>query len=727
MDFTTKVKKQLLQIATSLFAIIFLNINAIAQKSSFAIVIDQYHANRLTTELEGYRKSLENDGLKVYILAGEWKNPEPIREQLKALHEQENLEGAILIGNIPVPMIRDAQHLTSTFKMPQTMDWVESSVPSDRFYDDFQLKFTFLKQDENLKNLFYYRLDANSSHRIKMNIYTGRLKPPTSDPQKSVEMIRAYLNKNIAQRVLHNTLDQVSTYTAEGYNSNAINSWSSVLLGFRNQFSKLFNTNGHVKFASYNNQNFMKPYWLSQLTRKDLDYAYFNGHGLADYQIVSGAPEVSSASMSMDNVARYVRTQLRNAKSRGKNMEETQASLMTSLGINETLFEGAFDPQIMENDSVYEEQKHIGFHDLESWPINAKLVYLDACLNGSFQLDQYIAGYYPFSKGDNMVTLANSVGVLQDLWANEMMGLIQNGTRIGQILKHSAYLETHIFGDPSFHFTAPNSTHWNTQLAHNRSAKYWKKQLNSDLPDVQALALRKLSEIINKEEAIKLITDYFHHSKHEVVRTEAYLILRSLRPANWHQLIVDASKDNFEFLRRISVYDMSENGSNVFIAPLIDLYFNDLSSTRTTFNVDRTLALLDSKEVLTALKNAEGKHPLFDPQQLPQLITKFENGSFLNKYFDKLKDNTLPQKDLNFVISVLRAYRLHHYVPDVINLIRDQNTDEKYRQSALESLSWFKDSFQKDLIITLCHELIEQENVSSDIQYQAQRTLQIIQ
>src|SRR5690606_2058198 len=127
---------------------------------------------------------------------------------------------------------------------------------------------------------------------------------------------------------------------------------------------------------------------------------------------------------------------------------------MTSLGINDTFFANAFDPQVIIADSLYEEQKTISIADIKSWPVNARLVYLDACFNGSFQLEEYIAGYYPFSKGTNVVTIANSVGVLQDLWANEMMGLIRNGTRIGQILKHSAYPETHTFGHPSFHFTA---------------------------------------------------------------------------------------------------------------------------------------------------------------------------------------------------------------------------------------------------------------------------------
>lgn len=726
MDFITKVNKYIYRIAALWSAVIFFNVSAWAQRSSFAVVIDRFHAGQLTSELAAYQQSLEKDGLRVFLLADDWKQPETIRKQLQELYEQQKLEGAILIGNIPVPMIRDAQHLTSTFKMPQTMDWVESSVPSDRFYDDFKLKFNFIKQDEKRNNLFYYQLDNRSPQVIKMDIYTGRLKPPVSDPAESVEMIRAYLKKNIAQRAVSNPVDQVSTYTAEGYNSNALTSWSTVLFGFRNQFRDLFNGAGNVKFSSYNNQDFMKPYWMTQLSRKDLDYAYFNGHGLPDYQIVSGNPEASSPAPSLENVARYVRQQLRNAQKKGKNPEDTKASLMTSLGINDTFFANAFDPQVIIADSLYEEQKTISIADIKSWPVNARLVYLDACFNGSFQLEEYIAGYYPFSKGTNVVTIANSVGVLQDLWANEMMGLIRNGTRIGQILKHSAYLETHIFGDPSFHFTAPGSIGWNQQIAHNRSARYWKKQLNHELPDVQALALRKIAETETREEAIRLLKDFFHHSKDEVVRTEAYLILKRLRPADWHQIIIDASKDNHEYLRRVSVYDMTEIGSSEFIQPLVNLYFNDMSSNRTTFNVERSLVLFDQKEVVQTIEKEQQRHPLYDQQLVARLIGKFKNGSFLHEYYDQLRNKTLPDKNLGFAISILRAYRMHQYVPDVIGFIRTSQAEEKHVVAALEALSWFKDSFQKDQIIQLCEELAGQKEWSDDVRYQAQRTFQIL-
>lgn len=695
-------------------------------KTSFAIVIDDYHANQLTNELYAYQKSLEKQGFKVYLLKDKWLQPEQIKNRLQELYRNSKLEGAILIGNIPVPMIRDAQHLTSTFKMPQDMDWVESSVPSDRYYDDFDLKFNFIKKDENHHNLYYYQLDADSPQHIQMDIYSGRLKPPTANPIESVRYIKDYLNKIVAQREKQNSLDYITTYTAEGYNSNALNSWASVLFGFRNQFNNLFNVSNSIKFSSYNNKNFMKSYWMTQLARTEVDYAYFNGHGLPDYQIVSGIPETTSPTSSMENVARYVRTQMRSAKEKNQNLEEKKHQLKTSLGLNDKWFADAFTENSILGDSIYEEQKTISLNDLKSWEINAKLVYLDACLNGSFQLDEYIAGYYPFSKGENVVTIANSVGVLQDLWANEMMGLIQNGTRIGQVLKHSAYLETHIFGDPTFSFYAKNSENWNVSLAHNQSPKFWESLLNSPLADVQALALRKLSQLNPSEQTNKLVTNKFYTSSDEIVRTEAYLILKRLKPSNWHQIIIDASKDNYEYLRRISVYDMSEIGSDDFIKPLVNLYFNDQMSNRTTFNVERMLDFFDKEKVVAAINSESKNHPVFDETLVPTMIEKFTKGSFIVKYFDQLRDGTLPQKDVKFTLSVLRAYRLHPYIPTVVQFLKSNQDDERQVITTLEALSWFKDSHQKETIKSLCQELIADTTTSEEVKYQAKRTYNII-
>ena len=127
--------------------------------TTFAIVVDSTSYEQAKDALTAYKQSIEADGLGTYLLIDNWASPEDIRQWLVKLHADKTpLEGCVLVGDIPIPMLRDAQHLTSAFKMDQKRDWKESSVPSDRYYDDFGLKFDFLKQDADQPLYFYYSL-----------------------------------------------------------------------------------------------------------------------------------------------------------------------------------------------------------------------------------------------------------------------------------------------------------------------------------------------------------------------------------------------------------------------------------------------------------------------------------------------------------------------------------------------------------------------------------------
>jgi|ADGO01.1.fsa_nt_gi hypothetical protein len=181
---------------------------AIKSATSFAIVIDANSYAQLKQEVTAYKKAVEQQGLGTYIVSHHWSKPEEIRAVLQQLyHQSPKLEGAVLVGDIPVPMIRDAQHLTSTFKMDQRRNWKASSVPSDRYYDDFDLQFNFLKQDSTQPNLFYYALSPTSPQRIDMDIYTARIKPPVQEGENAVEKLRSYLQKVVNEKKESNPLN----------------------------------------------------------------------------------------------------------------------------------------------------------------------------------------------------------------------------------------------------------------------------------------------------------------------------------------------------------------------------------------------------------------------------------------------------------------------------------------------------------------------------------------
>lgn len=62
---------------------------SIKTKTTFAIVVDQKSYDEAKSEIDAYRTSIEKEGLGTYLLIDDWKRPEPIREQLVKLHENE--------------------------------------------------------------------------------------------------------------------------------------------------------------------------------------------------------------------------------------------------------------------------------------------------------------------------------------------------------------------------------------------------------------------------------------------------------------------------------------------------------------------------------------------------------------------------------------------------------------------------------------------------------------
>lgn len=116
--------------------------------TTFAIFIDSRSYEAAAAEVDAYRAAVERDGLGTYLLIDEWQNPESVRSEIIRMTEaQPHLEGVVFVGDIPIAMIRDGQHLTSAFKSSQDRDWKDSSVPSDRYYDDPELQFEFLRRD----------------------------------------------------------------------------------------------------------------------------------------------------------------------------------------------------------------------------------------------------------------------------------------------------------------------------------------------------------------------------------------------------------------------------------------------------------------------------------------------------------------------------------------------------------------------------------------------------
>ena len=100
------------------FALTLILLQPIKAAKGFAIIIDQKSLNEAKNEIEAYAKAIKDvNKMKVYTIVDRWGVPDSIRACLRSMYYQGKIQGAVFIGDIPIPMIRDAQHLTSAFKM----------------------------------------------------------------------------------------------------------------------------------------------------------------------------------------------------------------------------------------------------------------------------------------------------------------------------------------------------------------------------------------------------------------------------------------------------------------------------------------------------------------------------------------------------------------------------------------------------------------------------------
>lgn len=685
-------------------------------KTSFAIVVDKDTYLAAKSEIQAYKQVVEKDGLGTYVIYDNWKSPEKIRETLQQLYHDKAapLEGAVFVGNIPVPMLRDAQFLTSAMKMNQKIRWDKSSVPSDRYYDDFDLKFDFLKQDtaKGRESYFYYSLRPDSKQYIDMDIYSGRIKPPVANGEQMVPKIKAYLTKLVALRSKEYPLDDMVVSYGHGYNSNAVNSVTGETMALKSQFPHLFKPGGSIKFLNFRNADFMKFNLLSELKRDGIDFAYMTGHGTSTLQLINGYPFVSSPQPSMENVARYLRSKMRSAKEDGRDLEKTKEGFVSSLGVNDKWFENTFDPKIIEEDSIYNANLDVQIEDVKDADIQAKFVYLNSCLTGSFHLDNYIAGYYPFSENQNVAAVANSVGVLQDLWPAEMMGLLKKGYRVGNWLKHIAYLETHVLGDPTFHFTAIEGNSLNEAVALNKDVAYWKNMLKENDADMQSLALVKLTGLMAEKEIAPLLKDYYFNSSFETTRMEAFQLLRQFENAEYVEVLHAAKNDPYEYIRRRAIYDLTDFGSNEFVKDLIQFYVSDPHSERVAYRTRWALQFMDpalaKKEVDVLIRQNKA---IYNRIALADKLDKDLDyyGKKREDLVKALQNESLSEKEKLGEVTTLRLYRHHAAVPEVISLAKNPNTQEAVRIAALEALGWFTLSYQRANIIQGCDDIIASE------------------
>ncbi len=662
--------------------------------TSFAIFVDQASYDHAKAAVDAYRASVEADGLGTYLVVGDFREPESIRELLVKYHadKKQPLEGCVFVGDIPIPMIRDAQYLTSAFKMNQKADWKESSVASDRFYDDFSLRFDFIRQDADRPLYYYYSLRSDSKTRLAPDIYSGRIKPVEIEGVDKYRLLGDFLMKVVREKqATGNVLDRLSMARGHGYNSQDKLAWAGEQLALREQMPRLFRPGGTVKFFDYDDLYPMKNILLNEVQDPALDVMLFHHHGAPRTEYINGLPEGSSLSASIENIKFYLRGKL---PSRAAKVGREQAVKEYSerLGVPRQWCEEAFDSLKLVSDSLFNETLDIHTYDVRKLRPGARFILFDACFNGSFHQKDYLAGAYLFAPGHTVATVAGTVNALQDKWPDEFVGLLAAGMRVGQFNRFTGYLESHLIGDPTFHFKNDGSLAFDINRAltvHDRDAAFWRKQFSGSLPDVQAMALRQL--LYAGERGLpELLRHTYLNSGNFVVRMEAVKLLSQNYPEQAVATLKESLNDSYELVRRLSSEYAERIADPQLIPAFVGAFLNRGHEKRLSFRLSGATMAFDSGMLQRELdRQLEGRIVYSDT--IVSEIRQAIRGNQTRMDGDK-RELAKPGQKPGAYRNAIYGYRNHPtplMADELLRVAADEARPVEVRLYAVHTLGWY--------------------------------------
>ncbi|MCI0515874.1 C25 family cysteine peptidase [candidate division KSB1 bacterium] len=647
--------------------------------TAFAIIVDSTTFVKVGSSILQYRKSIENDGLPTYVIVAAWSHPAQLRQVIQELYQQQvhKLEGVVFIGNIPIVMLREAQFLTSAFRMDQSSrSFIESSVPTDRFYDDLDLKCEYIRQDSTHHLLHYYKLSPDSPLRLERDLYSARIPLPPEN-ENGYKILKQFFKKAVRiKNSPHEPLDNVLTMTGNNYISDSqaaiFDEWFTLreILGLNQQITARATQLFHLVMTNPKQQLF---HWLNQ-TGGDLFILHSHGNETAQF--------------------------LQEKQSNNLTPDENAAS--TARDANGTPDEAA-----------------IKFDEISQRKIASEVVLLDVCYNGAFHQPLNMALAYLYSPGEVVTVMSNSVNVRQDIALIENLGALSFGARLGQWHQMENYLESHLFGDPTFRFASLTGTKLKANppferfpeppLAQDELIKIFS---TNEWPYLRASALAALAKY--KAPDFPKYLQSALKDPSNVVRLKAWLLFASQRSEEFAQAVPNGINDSYELIRRYSTLWMGEIGSNNYVQHLARAATSD-PSERVVFNALIALKLIGTKEARTALKWILSELNSYDGGKFIQQVRAnlFTMTQWLpNEVFPPLTTGNKAEKLRN--IRLFRANR-HLIALPILIFLYEKDSHPEVRMAAAETLGWYTFYEKRNLILDTFSRVLAQPDLDADL------------
>ena len=706
-------------------ALSFANVQA---RDGFAIVIDPQSYDQAKAQVDAYATAVEQlHGMKTYIVVDHWQVPDSIRATLIRLHNQKQdpVIGAVFIGDIPIAMVRDAQHMTSAFKMDQRRDRQESSVPSDRYYDDFSLRFKSLGKD-NDKPYFYYSLTADSKQHLEPTIYSGRIHPTDAGGTSRYEKLRAYLTKLVAEKRQQRQLNQLFYFSGHGYISESKVARIDEKATFFEHFGSLKGRTNRISYMDHSDHNPIKTNLMNELMRTDLDLAVLHHHGYWDTQYLNNLVKPQTVRQAKDFMIRYCREHIYEAKQRGKNADSLRMVLEKKFDLPSSWLADALNPQLCEEDSLAEAAADLHIEDFAGYGYqpNVPVVIIDACFCGSFHRDDCIANEYLFQPGRTVVCIANTVNVLQDKWSDRLIGLISNGGCAGDIVRYSSYLESHVIGDPTYRFaTGDKQTLDIDHIINQDKPADWKKLLTNNHPDLQVLAIEHLFRhgLISADK----LKEIYETSPYATVRLQALEKLSLTGSDQFIETLKLASQDANELLQRQALRMIGKSGDERLIPALIKVCISNNTSDRCNFNAISDLSVFKKEKLLEEFDRqfADPSVCYLQKDSVGAKIRRTIERS-ADKWADDMRlitDPSLTAKKRTMYIRQTRNYMVHWLIPTLLDYLPKATPADQV--AILESLGWHTMSYMAPRVIETAQAMSTNTSYDEAVREEAKKTI----
>lgn len=669
-----------------------------ASDYGFAIFVDSISFTKTEPELKAYAAAVDRQGLKSEIVVvTEDVTPDSLRSIIRtmATRKASPIEGMVFVGDIPIPMLLDAQHLTSAFKVSQNPKRLErSSCPSDRFYDDLNLKFDFIARDQKKPLLYYYSMTAESPQKVMPSLYSGRIKSMDFYGKDKYDNLRDYLRKIVRLKSRDEQLTQMLYFSGSGYNSESVISRIDEKAAHLEHFPWMKNRKSTLTYIDHKDATFTKYMLMSQMQRPDLSLALLHHHGSPTKEYINRYPDTRNAREQLEGAKSYFRSKIRGAVENGVPFDSACASYARNFDVPVEWFKDVMTPASIAADSIYDYQLDLHIGDFGKYKPNARVVILDACFNGAFNNDKYIAGAYIFGEGDCAAVIANSVNSLQDKLCDRNLGMLGLGMRVGNIVKYNPYLESHVLGDPTFAFASNDKKMFDVNRKLHEGPSFWKKQLKSEYPVVQALALEKLAA----DGAITpaQLLEQYKTSPNYLTRLSAFMLLSESGAPEFTEAIALGLDDSYELIRRFASVFAGKNGNPELIPTIINVFARQVNDKRVNFQLQNAMTLFSYDSLIKELEKQRPYRNAYNEADLMEKARKSIAERFSDKKFEEslamLTAEKPDMKEIKSFVRQMRNYPLHPSFDKLVDYLYACN-DDNVQKSLVEAFGWFNYSY----------------------------------